>query len=173
MFKTEAAMKVFFPLIATLFATLAFAQNGPSLPAYKRYPTVPALQLLTLDSTVYTKENLPAKKPLLLMLFSPDCEHCQHKAEQIVANKEAFQDTHILMVSNFALPRLQSFATTYGLDQFQNVTVTKDPFYLLVAFYEIRMLPYAALYNRKGNLIRTFEGNVSVDRIISAFEENQ
>jgi thioredoxin-related protein len=154
-----------------LFTASSFAQDKTSLPAYQRYPTVPGLQLVTLDSTSYTKENLPKKKEVLIMLFSPDCEHCQHEAEEIVTNKEAFTATHILMVSTYPLARLKEFSEKYGLDTMENITVTKDPYYLLISFYEMRMFPYLALYNKKGNLLQTFQGNVAIERVIEAFKE--
>ncbi|MDQ3279281.1 MAG: redoxin domain-containing protein [Bacteroidota bacterium] len=166
-------MKCFFFLIAILLSTTIFAQQDNTLPPYKRYPTVPGLQLLSLDSTVYTKENLPKKRQLLVMLFSPDCDHCQHEAEELVANKEGFRDKQILMVSTYPLFRVKEFAVKYGLDQMENVTLTKDPFYNLIAFYAVRSLPHLALYNRKGDLIQTYSGKVGIDKVLTMFAENK
>lgn len=166
-------MKYLFLFFFICFATAAFAQQDTSLPAYKRYPTIPGLQLFLTDSTKYTKENIPKKKQVLLMLFSPDCEHCQHEAEQIVANKEALKNTHIIMASTFPIFRVKEFAEKYGLNEMENVVMTKDPFYLLVSFYAIRSLPYLALYNKNGKLIQTFEGNVGIDKILQTFKTSQ
>jgi hypothetical protein len=44
-------------------------------PAYKRFPTIPALELLRPDSTKFTKDDLK-KQNTLIMYFSPDCDHC-------------------------------------------------------------------------------------------------
>ena len=173
MYQTAKAMKLIFFLATVLMTTISFAQQDPTQPAYKRYPTIPGLQLLSLDSTAYTKEQLPRKKQVLIMLFSPDCDHCQHETEQIVANKEAFADTHILMVSTLPLFRLKEFEKQYGLEQMQNVTITKDPYYVLISFYSLRMFPFMALYNRKGDLIQTYQGSVGVEKILATFKENQ
>lgn len=164
-------MKFSFFLLLTCFTYVVAAQQDTSLPAFKRYPVIPGLQLLTLDSTKFTKESIPKKKQVLLMLFSPDCDHCQHEAEQIVANKEALKNTQIVMASTFPLFRLKEFAEKYGLTKMENVAVTKDPYYLLVSFYAIRNFPYLALYNKKGGLIETFEGSVGIDRIMKAFNK--
>ena len=163
-------MTFFLSLFFTCCTFSLFAQQDTGLPPYQRYPTVPGLQLLRTDSTKYTKEDLPKQKPLLLLLFSPDCDHCQHEAEQLAANKEAFQNMHIVLVSTYPLYRLKEFAAKYGLDQMQNVVMTKDPYYLLVAFYAVRNLPYRALYDKKGKLIRTFEGSVEMEKVIAAFD---
>lgn len=167
-------MKLFFSLILIGFTSAVWSQKDTILPAYKRYPTLPALQLLLSDSaTKYTKENIPKKKAVMIMLFNPECEHCQHEAEQIVANKEDFRNIHIIMATTYPIYRMKEFAEKYGLAQMENVVMAKDPYYLLPAFYEIRNLPYLAFYNKKGNLINTFEGSLGIDKILQLFEANK
>lgn len=163
-------MKFLITLFLIGLSLFSFAQQDTSVPAYKRYPVIPGLQLLLQDSvTKYTKDNIPKKKQVLLMLFSPDCDHCQHEAEQIAKHKEDFKNTHILMVSTFPLFRLKEFSEKYGLNQMENVVVAKDPYYLLVSFYAIRNYPYLAMYNKKGDLIQTFEGTMGIDKILETF----
>ena len=51
-------------------------------PPYKRFPTPPPLKLLLTDSsTIFTDKQLKKDTPLFLILFSPDCEHCQTETE--------------------------------------------------------------------------------------------
>jgi len=164
-------MKFFLCLVFVSFGLVSFGQKDPIEPAYKRFPTVPALQLLLSDSTTkYTKENLPKKKPVLIILFSPDCEHCQHEAEQIVANKENLKNIQIVMATTYPIYKMKAFSEQYGLSQMENVVVARDPFYILPSFYEIRNLPYMALYDKKGKLLQTFEGSVGIDKILAAFQ---
>ena len=172
--ETQQRMKAFFTILFFCFAATVFGQTDTIQPAYKRFPTLPTLQLLLGDSTTkYTKDNVPKKKAVLLMLFSPDCEHCQHEAEQLVLNKEAFKDIHIILSTTLPIYKMQAFADKYGLTGMKNVVVAKDPYYLLPSFYQIRNLPFMALYNKKGALIRTFEGSVGLDKILQAFEEGR
>lgn len=166
-------MKYLFMLLLAGICFHVQAQKDSLAPAYKRYPTVPALQLILSDSvTKYTKNDIPKKKPVLLILFNPECSHCQHEAEQIVANKEAFQHIHIVMATTAPLHQMKTFADQYGLSQLQNVVVAKDPYYILPSFFEIRSLPYLAFYNKKGNLISTFEGSMGIERILTTFKNN-
>src|SRR5829696_4310381 len=151
----------------------AFAQVDTLLPPYKRYPTLPPLQLFLADSaTKYTKADLPKKKPLLLILFSPDCEHCQHEAREIVAHAEEFKDIHIIMSTTYPIYRMTAFAASYGLDKLSNVVMAKDPYYLLISFYDIKNLPFMALYNKKGDLIETMAGTVAIEKVLTAFKAN-
>ena len=165
-------MKLAFGIVL-LLSSFCFAQKDSIAPAYKRYPTVPAFQLFLNDSTVkYTKESLPKNRPTLIMLFSPDCEHCQHHAEQIFANKEALKNINIVMVTSSPIYRMKEFAETYRLNEMENVVVAKDPYYLLIGFYEIKGLPYMAMYDKKGKLIQTFEGSLGIDKILEIFQNN-
>ena len=165
-------MKLMFGAIL-FFSSSCFAQKDSIAPAYKRYPTVPAFQLFLTDSTVkYTKESLPKKRPTLIMLFSPDCEHCKHHAEQMFANKEALKGINIVMATSSPIYRMKEFAETYRLYEMENVVVAKDPYYLLVGFYEIKSLPYLAMYDKKGKLIQTFEGSLGIDKVLQIFQNN-
>ena len=167
-------MKQLLFLFLLLSATSVFAQKTTVLPAYKRFPTLPALQLVLSDSTTkYTLADVPKKKPVLLMIFSPECEHCQHKAEQLVASKDSLKDIHIIMATTLPVYKMKAFGEKYGLDKMENVVVGRDYYYLLPGFYDIHLLPFTALYNRKGKLIETFEGNVALERILQVFEENK
>ncbi|RYG00217.1 MAG: hypothetical protein EOO02_15355, partial [Chitinophagaceae bacterium] len=53
-------------------------------PAYKRFPTVPPFNLITVDSAALTKDQLKKDKPVMIMYFSPQCEHCQHQMEDMI-----------------------------------------------------------------------------------------
>lgn len=145
-----------------------FTQIDTTTPPFKKYPTLPPLQLILADSTTkYTKADLPKNKPVVLMLFSPDCEHCRHEAEQIAAHQEEVKDIHFVLVTTFPLYRIKAFVEAHGLAGMKNVVVAKDPYYLLLPFYDVRSLPFFALYNKKGKLVEAREGTLTIDRILS------
>ena len=158
-------------LFVLLFVSSAcFAQLDTMRPPYQRYPTVPSLLLILEDSvTKYTKADLPKNKPLLIMVFSPDCEHCKQEAKQIAARKEELQHIHIVMATPYPIYRMKEFAANSGLSEMKNVVMAKDHYYLLPPFFDIRNYPFMAFYSKKGDLITTLEG-ASVDKILSTFK---
>src|SRR5438128_12648826 len=108
-------MKFFLSLFLLAVSATAFSQKDTALAPYQRFPTLPPLQLLLADSiTKYTTADLPKKKPVLIMLFSPDCEHCQHETEQLIAHKEDFKNIHILMVTTLPVYRMKALADKDG-----------------------------------------------------------
>jgi thioredoxin-related protein len=167
-------MKFLFLLFLSLSSLFGLAQSAPVEPAYKRMPTVPALQLLLGDSaTKYTKAEIPKNRPVFIMLFSPDCSHCQKTAEEMIAHKEALKDIHIVMATMHTITQMNEFVQKYGLAQLPNLTVGKDIYYILSGFYDIKHLPYMAFYNKKGNLISTIEGGLPIPKVLEIFKDNK
>ena len=156
--------------LAGCFSIPLLAQVDSTTPPYKKFPTLPPLQILLGDSTTrFTKENLPAKKPVLLMLFSPECSHCQQEAEALRAHKEDIKNIQVVMVTFHPLWQMNEFVNNYKLNDLDNVVVGKDIHLILPSFYAIHNLPFHALYDKKGKLIDVFEGSMVITKMIEAF----
>jgi len=146
-------------------------QANVTEPPYKRFPTVPPFKLLLLDSTSYlTKNDLKKNKPVLIIVFNPDCEHCKHETEEIIKNIDSLKNVQIIMATIMPFDLMKSFYEKYDLERFQNITVGKDVQYTLPSFYQMHFMPYLAMYNKKGNLLATFEGSMKIEDLIHTFK---
>jgi len=161
-------------LVFTFVFVSAFAQMDSSkLAPFQRYPTLPPIQILLSDSTtMYTKAQLPSNKQTLFMVFNPDCSHCQHETEEMIAHKDELKDVQIVMITMQPLWMMKDFISKYALADFPNVVVGKDIYYILPGFFDIRNLPYLAMYNKKGNLIGGFEGSLPIEKVIEILKNN-
>jgi thiol-disulfide isomerase/thioredoxin len=157
-------------LILMWCMSAVIAQTENEAP-YKRFPTVPPFTLLKVDSTVITKEMLASKKPTLIMYFNPGCEHCQHQMEAIIEHKDEFKNIQIVMATYAPMNELSDFIEKYKLTELPNISLGRDTKYMLQPFYKIGGLPYQALYDANGNLLTTFEGNVAIDNVLTAFKK--
>ena len=166
-------MKNLIPLIAfVLFAQAATAQTDSArLAPYKRFPKNIPLKLLLVDSTTsFTRDDLDKKKQVMLMLFSPDCEHCQHETESIIKNIDRFKDIQIVMSTTLPFEKMKEFYTKYELARFSNIVVGNDKSFLLPVYYDIRNLPFLAFYDKKKDLIEVFEGALPVEKVLDIFQ---
>jgi cytochrome oxidase Cu insertion factor (SCO1/SenC/PrrC family) len=139
---------------------------------YLRFPTVPPFTLLKVDSsTRFTKYDLKKKRPVLLILFNPDCEHCQHETEEILKNIDRFHKVEIVMSTTMPFNMMKKFYLKYSLDKYDNIHVGRDYQFFLPSFFMIHNIPYIAMYDKKGNLITTSEGTLPVADILQTLGE--
>lgn len=149
-----------------------FSQTDTITPPYKKFPFFPPVKLLKADSSgYYSKENLPKKTPVLLMLFNPECEHCQHETEEIVKNIDKFKDIQIIMTTNVPLVQVRTFIEKYGLGRFKNIEVAQDTHYFLISYYQLRNFPFLAFYNKKKELISVFQGSMPMEKVLAELKK--
>lgn len=145
---------------------LAVAQVDTAAP-YKRFPTVPPISLLQADSTLLTKAQLK-KGPVLVMFFSPTCDHCQHQIADMLKRKEVLKGVQWVLATYQPFEEMVAFIQSYDLKKYDNIKVGRDEKFVLPSFYQIKSLPYLALYDKKHQLIKTWQGNVPVDTLLQA-----
>ncbi|MGZ3951554.1 MAG: TlpA family protein disulfide reductase [Flavisolibacter sp.] len=150
-----------------LFLVTSAQTDSSKIPPFKRYPTLPPIQILLSDSsTLYTKAQIPANKPVLFMIFSPDCSHCQHETEELIAHMDEMKDLQIVMITYHPLYMMKDFVANYGLAKYPNIVVGKDIYYITTGFFDIHNIPYLAMYDNKGKLIEGFEGSLPIPEVI-------
>ena len=155
------------------------AQQLPNQPAtdtanasapFMRFPTIPPFKILKLDSATYfTKDDLHKNRKTIIMFFSPECEHCKHQTESILADFKDFKDIEIVMATYMPFETMKEFDQHYRIYEHPNIKIGRDEKFFLPPFYRIKNLPYLALYDKKGNLITTFEGTQKTDVLLQAF----
>ena len=166
-------MKLIVAVLALFVLSLPANSQSDSVrkKPYERFPGNVPLQLLLLDSsTIFTRDNLEKKKAVMLMLFSPDCEHCQHETEGIIQHIDRFKDIQIIMATTLPFAMMKDFNAKYDLGRFKNIVVGSDKRFLLPVYYDVRNLPFLAFYNKKKELIGVFEGALPVDKVLEKFQ---
>ncbi len=171
-------MRLILLFIGSLFIALSTtAQTTTPVPAkedtalYLRFPFVPPFNLYKVpDSTLFTKANLKKKKATLLIIFSPDCDHCQQETRELTAAIQLFKKVQIVMATWLPYEQIMQFYKAYNIAFFANITIGWDKAFMLPAYFKMKRLPLAALYDKKGNFICMFEGHTDIKKIAAAFE---
>ena len=89
----------------------------------------------------------------MLMIFNPQCEHCQHETGEIIKHMDGFKHIQIIMATVMPFDSMLSFRKKYNLAKYDNIVVCQDQHFFLPTFYKISNLPFLAFYNRKKQLI--------------------
>ena len=168
-------MKRSLPLIIFLcMAAPVFSQADSTKAPYQRFTGFPPVKLLLPDSTTYfTKNDLPKKSPVMLMVFNPACHHCQHETEDIIRNIDQFKDIQIVMATSMPFDSMMAFRKNYKLDQYKNITMGQDVNYFLFTYYMISNLPFLAFYDKKKEFISKFDGGLPIDRVLEIFKNKE
>jgi thioredoxin-related protein len=105
------------------------------------------------------KSTQLAAGPVVLIYFSPDCDHCQNFTQDLIKNAGVVANKQVVMVTFQAMDMLLPFARKYKLNQYPNFKVgTEGTSYDVQRYYQIRSFPYIAIYDKSGNLVKTYEG---------------
>ena len=143
----------------------------PAEAPYMKNPGIPPFKLLEVDSVHFlTKEELKKNHKVLLIFFSPECEHCKHQMRDILDDFSKFGDIEIVMATFQPFDEMKSFYTYFRIGDHSNIFMGRDEHYMLPPYFRMQSLPCLALYDKKGQFITKFEGNQKVETILNAFK---
>ncbi len=141
--------------------TLLAQVKEDSIPTYVRIPQVPPFKLmLAPDSTAFTKDGLKKRRATIIMVFSPDCDHCIKSTEDLIAHYNLFKKAQIIMVSALPFEYVKKFYDKMKIADYPNIKVGEDRNYFLGSFYKVRSFPAIYTYDKKGNFKQFFDGSV-------------
>ncbi len=160
-------MKKIFSLSLLLFIWHAgFAQADSTAPVYLRFPTIPQFTIYKApDSSAFSHNDLQKKKPVIFMIFSPECEHCQHETEALLADIEKFKNAQIVMVTYLPYDEMVAFYKNYKIANYPEITMARDTKFFFPVFFKITNLPSIYVYDKQGDFKKSFEGSVKIDSI--------
>lgn len=145
------------------------AQIEPT-PLFIKQPVIPSFRLINVaDSSIFTKDFLDKRKATILMVFSPDCEHCQQMTKEITANIKKFKKVQIVMTSPLPYDFIKKFYIDYKIAKYPIITLARDPTYFLGNFFKVRSFPSFFIYNKKGELVNWYNGETPLEKIIASY----
>lgn len=158
-----------FCITALLLHTITMAQSNDSLPPYREFPALPGFSMIQApDSTWFNPTELKKKKAVVLIFFSPDCEHCQHETRELIKHIDLFKKVQIVMYSPLEYKYVKKFYDEYGLGQYKQFIVGSDTRYKLGNFYKAHTYPSIFVYDKNKKFVEAFEGSIPVEKIANS-----
>lgn len=157
--------------LALLAAPLCLrAQSSSQQPTYLRYPEVPPFAMTTPSGKVFTNKDLKKHKPVMIMLFSVDCEHCQHETQDITQHIDQFKGVQLIMITPANHAEMTAFYQGYGIGRYPGViTMGTDSTRRLNMFYRQAYFPGIYIYNKNNKLVYYHEGTAKIDTLAHYF----
>ena len=107
----------------------------------------------------------------MLMVFNPQCEHCQHETEELLSHMDWFKGVTIVMATSMPFDSMINFRERYKLAEHPNIIVGQDDQYFLISFYGVRSLPFLAFYDKKGKLISVSRSTMPIDKVAAELKK--
>jgi thioredoxin-related protein len=162
-------MKNWFLLsMALSLFSISFAQS--EIPPYKQTKKLPDFALETVGKGVFKTAQIKKNTPVIIMFFSPGCDHCINQFESMKKRIADFKNIQIVMATYQPIEELAEFNKKYQIQKYPNIVTGRDMNYFFPPFFEISNFPYMAFYDRNAKLVSTFEGNMSVDNMLKNFK---
>lgn len=141
------------------------ARSGEAVEAADTQSELPFIPITLTDGTVVNVKDFTGKN--ILVLFQPDCDHCQHEAEDIAKQLDAFKNYKMYFVSAATMPEIERFAITYKLKGKENIMFGNTAAENVLNNFGPIPAPSIYIYNDK-KLKQSFEGQTDVAKIIAA-----
>lgn len=139
-------------LLATLLLTVvSYAQVTSDLPA---------MQVTGLDGRTFPVKSLKGKT--VIVMFQPDCDHCQREATQIQENIAAFKPYQLYFITTAASAEIKKFAAEYKLNTYRNVHFGTTTLGDILSTYGPIETPSLYIYNADGRLVKKFNGEANI-----------
>ena len=117
---------------------------------------IPTLSFLNTDKELVKNSNIPVGKPLVLIYFRSDCDHCLHTAQTLKQQAKNYPAT-IWMVSAETIETLRTFEDMTGLYDVENLTVLQDYHQKMHTWFNFTKLPFVVIFDKKGKQLKTYD----------------
>ena len=136
-------------------------QTPKTAPATNEYPN---MNLIFPDGSMRSARDLPVKS--ILVIYFPDCDHCQREAREISNHLKAFKNYHVWFISVASFPDIQKFAIEYKLIGYDYVHFVRTEAKDIVNNYGGISTPSVYIYSKERKLVKAINGETKIDEIL-------
>ncbi len=130
-------------------------------------PEVNELPNMILSLADGSQQNARALKgKSILILYFPDCDHCQREALEISNRLKAFENYDLWFLTTDPFSKMDKFATDYKLNSQPNVYFAQIKFEDVASQFGAVATPSVYIYSESKKLVKAINGETPVDMII-------
>ena len=153
---------IFFVIMISLKGFSQFDTTAP----YFKDKVLPKFSLLSIDSVYFTQAVLKENKNTILMLFNPDCEHCQKQTELFLSMAELPEQAQLVMFTIETQEKNKAFYDKYHLEKYPFIHFGRDYKYFCLTYFKPTTIPLLVFYNKKNELVAVKQGNIKKEDIL-------
>lgn len=127
---------------------------------------MPPFSYATLESKIFTQNNLEKNKPILFIYFNSECDFCNEEAKMIKENITQFKNIQLVFISFEEPTKIKAFATNHQLINHDNITFLCDSKATFATTFDVKSLPCLVLYDKDKKLIEKIKGQTKAETLI-------
>ena len=165
-------MKILASIFAFVFTLIFFGCAGPSSKTQEPEQTavpkrndLPIMLINTLDQSPVNIQELTGK--IILILFQPDCDHCQREAKEIREHLEAFNGYSLYFIAADTVAAIEKFGRDYDLLGHPNIHFAGTTVENVINNFGSIPAPSIYIYSDQ-LLVQKFNGEVPIQKILNA-----
>ena len=133
---------------------------------------IPPFRIALSDGNQFHASNLPMGKPVIIIYFSPECDHCHVLMKEWFRRSADFKKASVAMVTFLPLTDVASFEKEYKTKQHSNVvTGTEGTRFFVRNYYKVLDMPFVALHDKNGNLISTYSKDIPLNTLAAQLRQ--
>ena len=135
--------------------------------------TLAPFEITLVNDRTFKSFQLKKNEPVMLMYFSPECDHCKDLTREILKNAKSFGTSKpLIMITYFPMPEVKKFANDFSLQNYPNIKIGTEGMSLIVQkHYNIRNFPFIVLYDKNGKLVKMFREQAPSADIVKAMQQ--
>jgi thiol-disulfide isomerase/thioredoxin len=134
-------------------SSIALAQGGK----------IPPFRMLQSNNRIFKAEDLPMGKPIILIYFSPECDHCDKLMKELFGKAAQFKKASIAMITYLPIEKVSKFEREFSLNQYLNIYVgTEGTSFFVRDYYRLTEMPFVALYTSSGDFVKSYTKDVAL-----------
>jgi thiol-disulfide isomerase/thioredoxin len=129
--------------------------------------TIPPFRMQLTNGKNFTAQNVSKTKPVIIIYFAPDCDHCRTLIKAVLKKNSDFKRAQIIMVSFEPLSMVISFEKEFDLKKYPNILCgTELPTFYFKNLFNLVHTPFTALYDKRGKLVVYYKEETPVEDLV-------
>jgi len=126
------------------------------------------------NNSIFSATELPKNKPVVVIYFDPECDHCQKLMNNFFKKINSFKKAEIVMITFKPVEEVAAFEKKYKTHNYSNINVgTEGTSYQMRNYYKLTNMPFTALYDKERKFNYSYGQDISVDELIKRLKSLQ
>ena len=134
---------------------------------YLKHKELPAFDAEHLNGKdTFNTFNIPTGKPVLIIYFSPDCDHCQKMIDELLPDMDKLKNVNVYFMSFMPLKAMEIFNRMRHMEKYENVKfIGRDFRFFFPTFYGTSSVPNVVLYDKNKKFVKLWPNGANIKEI--------